>query len=115
MLFEQASARGHQQETANGILNFPFAVRNHATTAFGSVKAAFEMREELNDYMHRFVVARHKEAVALPEKCYIFDGNGSDAVSYHFLELLANHKLQVNRLAKATTINGHTTTRHMPM
>ena len=66
------------------------------------------MREELNDYMHRFVVARHKEAVALPEKGYIFDGNGSDAVSYHFLELLANHKLQVNRLAKATTINGHT-------
>ena len=108
MLFEQASARGHQQETSNGILSFPFAVRNHATTAFGSVKAAYEMREELNDYMHRFVVARHKEAIALPEKGYIFDGNGSDAVSYHFMELLANHKLQVNRLAKATTINGHT-------
>lgn len=108
MLFEQASARGHQQETENGILSFPFAVRNHATTAFGSVKAAYEMREELNDYMHRFVVARHKEAIALPEKGYIFDGNGSDAVSYHFIEMLAQHDLHVNRLAKATTINGHT-------
>ena len=108
MLFEQASARGHQQETENGILNFPFAVRNHATTAFGSVKAAYEMREELNDYMHRFVVARHKEAIALPEKGYIFDGNGSDAVSYHFIEMLAQHDLHVNRLAKETTINGHT-------
>lgn len=108
MLFEQASARGHQQETENGILNFPFAVRNHATTAFGSVKAAYEMREELNDYMHRFVVARHKEAIVLPEKGYIFDGNGSDAVSYHFIEMLAQHDLHVNRLAKETTINGHT-------
>ena len=108
MLFEQASARGHQQETENGILNFPFAVRNHATTAFGSVKAAYEMREELNDYMHQFVVARHKEAIALPEKGYIFDGNGSDAVSYHFIEMLAQHDLHVNRLAKETTINGHT-------
>ena len=108
MLFEQASARSHQQETENGILNFPFAVRNHATTAFGSVKAAYEMREELNDYMHRFVVARHKEAIALPEKGYIFDGNGSDAVSYHFIEMLAQHDLHVNRLAKETTINGHT-------
>ena len=108
MLFEQASSRGHQQETENGLLNFPFAVRNHATTAFGSVKAAYEMREELNDYMHRFVVARHKEAIALPEKGYIFDGNGSDAVSYHFIEMLAQHDLHVNRLAKATTINGHT-------
>ena len=108
MLFEQASARGHQQETENGILNFPFAVRNHATTAFGSVKAAYEMREELNDYMRRFVVARHKEAIALPEKGYIFDGNGSDAVSYHFIEMLAQHDLHVNRLAKETTINGHT-------
>ena len=108
MLFEQASARGHQQETENGILNFPFAVRNHATTAFGSVKAAYEMREELNDYMRRFVVARHKEAIVLPEKGYIFDGNGSDAVSYHFIEMLAQHDLHVNRLAKETTINGHT-------
>ena len=108
MLFEQASARGHQQETENGILNFPFAVRNHATTAFGSVKAAYEMREELNDYMHRFVVDRHKEAIVLPEKGYIFDGNGSDAVSYHFIEMLAQHDLHVNRLAKETTINGHT-------
>lgn len=108
MLFEQASARGHQQETENGILNFPFAVRNHSTTAFGSVKAAYEMREELNDYMHRFVVARHKEAIALPEKGYVFDGNGSDAVGYHFIELLSQHDLRVNRLAKEITINGHT-------
>lgn len=108
MLFEQASSRGHQQETENGLLNFPFAIRNHSTTAFGSVKAAYEMREELNDYMHRFVVARHKEAIALPEKGYIFDGNGSDAVSYHFIEMLAQHDLHVHRLAKATTINGHT-------
>jgi len=29
ILFEQASTRGHAQETQNGILTFPFAIRNH--------------------------------------------------------------------------------------
>ena len=38
MLFEQASARGHQQETENGILNSPLLCATTSTTAFGSVK-----------------------------------------------------------------------------
>ena len=33
ILFEQASSRGHAQESANGILTFPFTIRNQFTTS----------------------------------------------------------------------------------
>ncbi|MDO4216107.1 MAG: M14 family metallopeptidase [Bacteroidales bacterium] len=108
MLFEQPSSRGHQQESANGVLNFPFTVRNQVLCAYGAVKAANGMREELNDYMYRFVKDRYAEAQKQPVKGWVFDGAGSKATSYHFVELLHNHGLQVNHLAKDYTQDGYT-------
>ncbi|MDR1408426.1 MAG: peptidase M14 [Tannerella sp.] len=108
MLFEQASSRGNVQKTDNGLLTFPFTIRNQIVCAFGSVKATYELRETLLDYMRRFCADRLKETAALPEKAYVFDGNGSEAVSYHFIELLKAHNLEVCRLAKDITLGGHT-------
>lgn len=108
MLFEQPSSRGHQQESNNGILNFPFTVRNQVLCAYGAVKAAFGMREQLNDYMYRFVKARYAEAQKQPVKGWVFDGAGSRAQSFHFVEMLHNHGLQVNHLAKDYTQDGYT-------
>jgi hypothetical protein len=44
ILFEQASSRGHAQESVNGILRFPFTIRNQFTTALSTLKAVNEMR-----------------------------------------------------------------------
>jgi hypothetical protein len=54
-LFEQASARGHAQESANGILTFPFTIRNQFTTSLSSLQAAYEMRKELLEYQRDFI------------------------------------------------------------
>jgi len=107
MLFEQASSRGNVLKTDNGMLTFPFTVRNQITCAFGTVKATYELRETLNDYMRRFCNDRYKEAAALPEKAYVFDGNGSEAISFHFIELLKAHGIKVSKLAKNITLGGH--------
>lgn len=108
MLFEEPSSRGHGQETDNGELTFASTIRNHATTAFGTIHAAYDMREKLNDYMHRFAVDRMNEARKLPLKGWVFDGNGSEGIAFHFIEMLRSHNMEVHRLAKATTLNGHT-------
>lgn len=108
MLFEQPSARGMQQESTNGVLNFPFTMRNHLITAMGSVKASYEMRNTLNDYMKRFVADRYAEAQKNAVKGWVFDGNGSEAVAYHFIEMMRQHRISVNKLAKDLTQNGHT-------
>jgi hypothetical protein len=55
-LFEQASARGHAQESANGILTFPFTIRNQFTTSLSSLQAAYEMRKELLEYQRDFYI-----------------------------------------------------------
>jgi hypothetical protein len=108
MLFEQASSRGNVQKTDRGLLTFPFTIRNQITCAFGSVKASYELRETLLDYMRRFCADRLKETAALPQKAYVFDGNGSEAVCYHFVELLKSHNIEVFKTAKNITLNGYT-------
>ena len=50
ILFEQASSRGHIQKTANGILTFPFTIKNQFTTAISTLKAAKNLRLEILDY-----------------------------------------------------------------
>jgi hypothetical protein len=47
ILFEQASSRGHAQETINGVLSFPFTIRNQVTTSFSTLAAARALRTEL--------------------------------------------------------------------
>ncbi|MEN8845858.1 MAG: M14 family zinc carboxypeptidase, partial [Candidatus Arcticimaribacter sp.] len=39
ILFEQASSRGHAQESANGLLTFPFTIRNQFTAALSTLEA----------------------------------------------------------------------------
>ncbi len=50
ILFEQASSRGHIQESENGLLTFPFTIRNQFTTALSTIEAAKNMRTKLLDY-----------------------------------------------------------------
>ncbi len=54
ILFEQASSRGHAQESTNGILRFPFTIRNQFATALSSLKAISSMRADLLNYQRQF-------------------------------------------------------------
>jgi hypothetical protein len=54
ILFEQASSRGHAQQTANGILTFPFTIRNQFTTELSTLAAAVALRKELLQYQKDF-------------------------------------------------------------
>ncbi len=54
ILFEQASSRGHAQQTANGVLTFPFTIRNQFTTELSTLDAALYLREEILQYQNNF-------------------------------------------------------------
>lgn len=98
ILFEQASSRGHAQETTNGILTFPFTIKNQFTTALSTLKAASELREELLDYQRSFYENARQEGVKNKTKAVVF-GNEKDAsTSYRLLEVLLRHKIKVYRL-----------------
>ncbi len=46
ILFEQASSRGHLQQTSNGLLSFPFTIRNQFVTALSTLEGAKTLRKE---------------------------------------------------------------------
>ncbi|WP_350624597.1 hypothetical protein, partial [Pseudoalteromonas sp. 24-MNA-CIBAN-0067] len=47
ILFEQASSRGHIQETINGPLTFAFTIKNQLLTSLSTFKAAIDNRQAL--------------------------------------------------------------------
>jgi len=106
ILFEQASSRGHLQESANGMLSFPFTIRNQFTANLSSYKAANEMRVELNQWMKDFYKGIAVETAADVNKAYIFGSKDDDARSFHLADLILQHNIKVFTLNEDITVNG---------
>lgn len=106
ILFEQASSRGHLQESVNGMLSFPFTIRNQFTANLSSFEAAKEMRQELNQFMKDFYKDIKKEVDADVNKAYIFGSKEDDARSYHLADLILQHDIKVFSLNDDITVNG---------
>ncbi|MBA4053539.1 MAG: zinc carboxypeptidase, partial [Marivirga sp.] len=108
ILFEQASSRGHAQESINGILHFSFTVRNQFTTALSSLKAINAMREDLLNYQRQFYKDAVGEASRDQVKAYIFGSSKDHARSFHLAEIVARQDIQIYKTSSSQTINGKT-------
>ncbi|MFT6687493.1 MAG: hypothetical protein ACJAX7_000492 [Saprospiraceae bacterium] len=96
ILFEQASSRGHAQESDNGILTFPFTIRNQFTAALSTLEAAVSMRKEMLDYQKEFFSNSRKEA---SKGGAIVFGDEKDASKvFHLAEILERHKIKFYEL-----------------
>lgn len=103
ILFEQGSSRGHAQETDNGLLEFPFTIRNQFTAILSTLEAAQEMRTELLNYQQDFFKKTRSEGKG---GAYAF-GNEKDASStYHLAEVLKRHQIVVHEVANSFRENG---------
>ena len=106
ILFEQASSRGHAQESVNGVLRFPFAIRNHFTTMLSSLKAVNELREELLTYQRDFYKTGASEASKDPVKGFVFGTSNDKAKSFLFAEMVMRQGVDVYKLSSNQTVNG---------
>ena len=104
ILFEQGSSRGHIQESVNGILTFPFTIRNQLTAAFSTLKAAQNMRVKLLNYMKDF----HDKQIdsASRYESIIFGKQKDKSTVYHLAEVLKSHKIKFNTLSQDVEVNG---------
>ena len=98
ILFEQASSRGHAQESDNGILTFPFTIRNQFTTALSTLKASNALRVRLLNYQRDFHLNNHKNNLKRNEKAIVFGDEKDVAKTNHLAEILRRHQISVNRL-----------------
>lgn len=103
ILFEQGSSRGHAQETVNGILTFPFTIRNQFTAALSTLEAAKKMRTKLLKYQQDF----YKESRNTGTKKAIVFGDEKDAAkTYHLAEILHRHQIKMHDIKSDFSQNG---------
>ena len=95
ILFEQASSRGHLQETNYGTMSFGFTIRNQYLSSIATVEAAVDNKNLLRDYQRRFFNSSLTEFKDEKVKAYEFgdknDQNGNKA----FIDKLLLHKIKV--------------------
>ena len=96
ILFEQGSSRGHAQETSNGVLTFPFSIRNQYTAAMSTLQAAKNMRVKILKYQQDFYKkARNESSKA---KAIVFGDHKDAAKSYHLAEVLKRHQVAIHEV-----------------
>ena len=97
MLFEQASSRGHLQETQFGKLTFPFTILNQYVSSMNTIKASVAMKDELKKYQQNFFPSALTEADKKRIKGYSF-GMGKDRnKTKAFINKLKMHNIKIQR------------------
>lgn len=107
ILFEQASSRGHLQQTNNGLLSFPFTIRNQFVTALSTIEGANALRKDLLSYQRDFYRQSMNEAAENNVKAYVF-GNGENdkARTKLFFQMLSRHGIRAGYLKNDLQADG---------
>ncbi|HWJ89565.1 MAG TPA: M14 metallopeptidase family protein, partial [Flavisolibacter sp.] len=98
ILFEQASSRGHAQQTANGVLRFPFTIKNQFTTTLSTLEAAKLLRKEFLDWQREFYRSALAEAESAPVKAYVFGDADDQGRIDIFVNMLRRHQIDIYEL-----------------
>ncbi len=106
ILFEQGSSRGHLQESENGLLTFPFTIRNQFTTALSTIEAAKNMRSKILKYQRDFYSSLRNEGSKNKTKAIIFGDSKDAAKTWHLAEVLHRHGIKFHELEKDVTLGG---------
>ena len=105
ILFEQASSRGHLQESVNGLLSFPFTIRNQVVTSLSTQEAAIAKRKEMLDYQRTF----YKNNITDGKNSAIGGWIYSDVDAYklkRYNEIMLAHQLEVYPITQDLRFDG---------
>ncbi len=106
ILFEQASSRGHLQETTTIPLTFGFTIRNQVSASLATVRASLTEKDMLRKLRKDFFSTAMSQAKASPVKAYVF-GEPRDATrTAAFIDLLLMHQIEVYELGQNITVGG---------
>ena len=104
ILFEQASSRGHAQESDNGILTFPFTIKNQFTAALSTLQAGIALKSDLITYQRDFY--RDLRQNRGSDQVYLVQDAFDSAKMKAFVALLERQKIDAFRLKEALRVEG---------
>lgn len=108
ILFEQASSRGHAQDSENGVVTYPFTIRNQLATCLSTWQASYDLRLDLLKMQRDFYQSAVRDANASAVKGYVFGHAFDKGRNYHFVELLRRHQIEVYELKSSVQAGGQT-------
>jgi hypothetical protein len=106
ILFEQASSRGHAQESIHGVLEFPFTIRNQFLTSLSTVDASLALRIDLHQYRRDYYRDMQIEAANSQVKAIVVGDAFDRGRNYHLADLLVHHNVEIHQLAHDIQIDG---------
>jgi hypothetical protein len=106
ILFEQASSRGHVQESIRGPITFPFTIRNQVRTSLSSLEAAHELRKDLLVHMQQFYLESLEMGHAAPVQAYLLSAPGDPARIYALAEILRQHRIEGYQPSDTISVGG---------
>lgn len=95
VLFEQASSRGLQQDTVNGLLTFEYGIQNHVLTSLSTIEGAWKNRSKFKDYRRDFFKQAQKQASNESFNGYVFTETQDNYRLQNFLSKLQQHQIKV--------------------
>ncbi|KID59087.1 peptidase M14 [Pseudoalteromonas luteoviolacea] len=107
VLFEQASSRGHVQESINGDLHFHRTIKNQLLTSLSTFSGVTALKSELTAYQKAFF--SQSKQLASKEKYHGYMvRRGQDTYRFEqFVELLKSHQVVAYPLTKAFKAAGN--------
>lgn len=107
-LFEQASSRGHLQETTTIPISFAFTIRNHFTASLATIRGSIGEKDVLRKLRQNFFTSATTQAKASPIKGYVFGETRDVSRTNAFINLLLMHEIEVYELGQSISANGKT-------
>ncbi len=106
ILFEQASVRGHLQDTVYGTRTFAQAVANQVRTSLSTLQASHALADELVDYQREFFASAREKARADRRAGWLLGDGGDPGRAARLLSLLIDHDIEVRELSEPVSIGG---------
>ncbi|WP_234400223.1 M14 family zinc carboxypeptidase [Shewanella marina] len=104
VLFEQASARGQQQNTVNGLLTLTKAIDNQFTTSISTLKGNLALKQTLIDYQTDFFNSNKKQGTS--SRGYLIDTNDI-GMRQQLESLLSQHQIAFKWLTATQSQQQH--------
>ena len=107
-LFEQASSRGHVQETTTIPITFAFTIRNQFTAALTTVRASLAEKNMLLKMRKEFYRMAKEQQAKSTVKGYLFGDGNDETRTRAFVGMLLLHEIEVYEVGNKASADGKT-------
>lgn len=104
ILFEQASARGGQLKTKEGLRSLSEGIDNQFRTAMSTLTGAFELKPQLLSYKTDFFYQAQEQAKKQKFAGYIIDLSMDNTKAIKLIDFLSLHNIEVKQLKSNVTV-----------